>query len=390
MSMETASPQWCRRCCRFISVGPDAVVCPDCGGGFMNAYGLFHPSFAVAAEPRRRRFPSPVIDSAAADGRPHQHSGIRFRSNSRPSTSDRSPFNPLIVLLGPGGSRRDADRDTINSFEMYHYDGTGSGLRPLPENMSDFLIGSGFERILDRLSQMETNGAGSRHVFGHPPASKSAVESMPTVEIADLHVTLEFHCAVCKDPFELGAEALEMPCKHIYHQDCILPWLALRNSCPVCRHEMPTDVQQPDADEDASLSGNEDEMVGLTIWRLPGGGFAVGRFTGDRRAAEGEFPAVYTEMDGGFNTNGAPRRIAWSSRESRSQHHRGFSQAFRSVLSFFRRLRSSTPISSTRLNPNSQSFSNPSVRHRRSSMFRRSPRSRSTNSTRNGGTVDSP
>ncbi|CAL9076827.1 unnamed protein product [Musa acuminata var. zebrina] len=27
---------------------------------------------------------------------------------------------------------------------------------------------------------------------------------------------------------------------HIYHAGCILPWLGIRNTCPVCRHELPT------------------------------------------------------------------------------------------------------------------------------------------------------
>jgi hypothetical protein len=48
-------------------------------------------------------------------------------------------------------------------------------------------------------------------------------------------------CAVCKDGIEAGEGARRLPCAHLYHGGCILPWLAIRNTCPLCRHELPTD-----------------------------------------------------------------------------------------------------------------------------------------------------
>ena len=32
-------------------------------------------------------------------------------------------------------------------------------------------------------------------------------------------------CSVCQDEFGENANALEMPCKHYFHKDCLLPWL---------------------------------------------------------------------------------------------------------------------------------------------------------------------
>nr|KYP44759.1 RING finger protein 126 family [Cajanus cajan] len=199
--------------------------------------------------------------------------------------------------------------------------------------MSEFLLGSGFDRLLEQLSQIEINGIGR---YEHPPASKSAIDSLPTLEINDGHLSSESHCAVCKEAFELGTAVREMPCKHIYHPECILPWLALHNSCPVCRHELPVDSPNSNLNQGQNVGFSEEENVGLTIWRLPGGGFAVGRFSGGRRGGERELPVVYTEMDGGFNNGGEPRRISWSSRGSRGRESGGLNRFFRNLFGCFR------------------------------------------------------
>jgi E3 ubiquitin-protein ligase RNF115/126 len=63
---------------------------------------------------------------------------------------------------------------------------------------------------------------------------------MPVVKINRRHLIDDPQCPVCKDKFEIGSEAREMPCKHLYHADCIIPWLVQHNSCPVCRHPLPS------------------------------------------------------------------------------------------------------------------------------------------------------
>ncbi|KAK8489584.1 hypothetical protein V6N13_123370 [Hibiscus sabdariffa] len=75
-----------------------------------------------------------------------------------------------------------------------------------------------------------------------PPASKSVVMNLPSVVVTqeDL-VNNNALCAVCKDDIKVGETMKQLPCAHRYHGDCITPWLGIRNTCPVCRHELPTD-----------------------------------------------------------------------------------------------------------------------------------------------------
>ncbi|KAJ6807000.1 E3 ubiquitin-protein ligase CIP8-like [Iris pallida] len=80
---------------------------------------------------------------------------------------------------------------------------------------------------------------------GGPPAARSVVEALPTVtlkeEVAVVGEGSPANCAVCKDEISADEGVKKLPCCHYYHQECILPWLAMRNTCPLCRHELLTD-----------------------------------------------------------------------------------------------------------------------------------------------------
>ncbi|XP_023761414.1 uncharacterized protein LOC111909876 [Lactuca sativa] len=84
-----------------------------------------------------------------------------------------------------------------------------------------------------------------RALRGSPPASKSIVDNLPLVTLKTNKDSKQEDdnviCAVCKDEISIEEKVTELPCRHHYHGDCILPWLNIRNTCPVCRFELPTD-----------------------------------------------------------------------------------------------------------------------------------------------------
>ncbi|EAZ43144.1 hypothetical protein OsJ_27734 [Oryza sativa Japonica Group] len=77
-----------------------------------------------------------------------------------------------------------------------------------------------------------------------PPAARSAVEALPSAVVAAGEDGEWEECAVCRDGVAAGERVKRLPCSHGYHEECIMPWLDVRNSCPLCRFELPTDDPQ--------------------------------------------------------------------------------------------------------------------------------------------------
>lgn len=81
-------------------------------------------------------------------------------------------------------------------------------------------------------------------------AKRSAVEKLPIVKIEEKHCKKKGTlleppcCTVCCDNIERETKGMFMPCGHIYHPDCLKPWLEQNNTCPVCRFDLP--LEEPE------------------------------------------------------------------------------------------------------------------------------------------------
>lgn len=71
------------------------------------------------------------------------------------------------------------------------------------------------------------------------PTDASVVERLSRLAARD-HAHCD-ECVICMDTSdeEQARPAVELPCGHAFHRDCIQPWLQVQSTCPVCRWQLP-------------------------------------------------------------------------------------------------------------------------------------------------------
>lgn len=244
---------WCHQCHRTVTLAsaePSDLTCPRCFGHFVEEVHLPLPELDPSPEtrllealslmldppvrlfnyrhpdPDRRRPPLHRFDDfdrrsfsdPEGDEWLHWRTRRRSRSLDERDNSGRQPPNPnqsrTVIVLGPP--------DQFQPIQP---------IIPRRANPRDYFTGPRLDELIEDLTQNDRPGP--------PPAGEEAIERIPTVKIAAEHLKNDSHCPVCKEEFEVGGEARELSCKHIYHSECIVPWLRLHNSCPVCRQEIP-------------------------------------------------------------------------------------------------------------------------------------------------------
>ncbi|GLJ39798.1 hypothetical protein SUGI_0813440 [Cryptomeria japonica] len=226
-SRPSSTGYWCYQCNRLIRLASNRtpLVCPLCTGEFLEE---------VEEGPRAQLLEA-ISYEGDADRRPSAVQLIEAVSNLLNQYNDHrreedGGFRPVIFVRG---GQRGRDDNGGNGGGMGFILGTGSGIRGLPANIGDYFVGSDFDRLIEQLTQNDR--------CGPPPAPTSAVDAMPTVRVTRDHLRSNPNCPVCTEPFEMGGNVREMPCKHIFHSECIVPWLTQHNSCPICRQALPTE-----------------------------------------------------------------------------------------------------------------------------------------------------
>ncbi|XP_009122871.1 probable E3 ubiquitin-protein ligase RHC2A [Brassica rapa] len=150
----------------------------------------------------------------------------------------------LTLGIGAGSVTGDKETDSgrvevesLEDFMMNVYEDS-SIMDMTEEELLDILPGLGGEYHGDYFDD----------IFEPPPvmatraASKRVVDELPVVEINSEELRNgKIACAICMGDFVVKEKVTRLPCWHYYHGECIVPWLEMKNTCPVCRFALPTD-----------------------------------------------------------------------------------------------------------------------------------------------------
>ncbi|KAH1120695.1 hypothetical protein J1N35_003855 [Gossypium stocksii] len=222
---------WCYHChqsVRIASTNPSEIVCPRCFGKFVCEmeinrprivvdFTAFDPSpearlleaLSLIMDPPIRLFSLGNFDNQKPRGRPW----LRRRNNLLESSGENRPLEYL---------RRHRSRSL---------DGTDDR-EPGPESL-------GLNELITQLTQNDRPGV--------PPAPESTIDSIPTVKITESHLR-------------------NVQSARKNSSDCIVPWLRLQNTCPVCRHELP--VSSTDKQSSNDCFSEPEVSSSRRCWRL--------------------------------------------------------------------------------------------------------------------------
>ena len=137
--------------------------------------------------------------------------------------SDLGSFGEIVTeIVGPNGHNIFMSRNLIN------------GNRPILGFLSNHNNDNQFENFLNIIMSFDSSHK------GNPPASENAIKNLKKIEINKDNIKNfnEETCNVCLENYVEGQTSIKIECGHNFHDNCIIKWLKMRNTCPVCRHEL--------------------------------------------------------------------------------------------------------------------------------------------------------
>ena len=88
------------------------------------------------------------------------------------------------------------------------------------------------------------------------------IQKIPHVEVSPEEVSKSVQCSVCMEDFKCRELVRKLPCQHLYHTECIVPWLKMHATCPICRKILTNPPSSTNGDPPQSSSSNPPRSSG--------------------------------------------------------------------------------------------------------------------------------
>lgn len=176
---------------------------------------------------------------------------------------------PSVAMPPPGqGMSMDDLREhilrqlepTFNSLN-----GPYGGLEEMVSASGDYVFSEhGFDQVMSRLMDQYHQ---QRTV---PRTPDEVIDALPRISLTKQYIDEELktkQCAICQEDFKEGDEVIKMPCEsgHTYCTDCIVGWLKVNSTCPVCRYSMIENLgESSDATNAEGTSSSTGNAAGAT------------------------------------------------------------------------------------------------------------------------------
>ena len=102
-------------------------------------------------------------------------------------------------------------------------------------------------RILEAQLREELDTLQSNMDRDNDDKKKKGLTKCMKVSIKNISADLDMicdqpSCPICNIDYEVGEDLKSLPCGHCYHDECVLPWLEMKRTCPICRAELQDNV----------------------------------------------------------------------------------------------------------------------------------------------------
>ena len=132
-------------------------------------------------------------------------------------------------------------------------------IMPIPISLSQLLNSPSMNSAIDSENTLEQE---IQHRSFHEQnkykqvCTKDFINSLSVQNVTPEMVSSNLTCGICLEELQVGQNVIELPCKdkhyfHIQTSECggIYPWLKENNSCPMCRHQFPSEEKEMETSE---------------------------------------------------------------------------------------------------------------------------------------------